>query len=185
SLAERLPEYMVPALLVPLAALPLTANGKVDRKALPAPVERPTLDREYVEPSSDVERELCRIWREVLGLERVGVRDNFFELGGDSILTIQVISRAARVGLRLTPQQMFQHQTVSELSRVAGRGGGVDAEQGVVTGEVSLTPIQRWFFERDLPEPGHYNQTLLLEVRERLSPRHLAQAVRELLSHHD
>src|SRR6185295_16293833 len=98
---------------------------------------------------------------------------------------IQVVSRANQAGLRLHARQMFQHQTVSELSRVAGRGGGVDAEQGVVTGEVFLTPSQRWFFARDLPEPGHYNQTLLLEVRERLSPRHLAQAVRELLSHHD
>ena len=93
------------------------------------------------------------------------MHDNFFELGGDSILSIQVIARAREAGLGLTPRQMFEQQTIAELAEVAGRRADeVEAEQGVVDGEVELTPIQRAFFERGLVKPEHYNQSVLLEV---------------------
>src|SRR5256884_8114383 len=107
---------MVPTAWVALDALPLNASGKVDRKRLPEPQweER----GEYEAPRDDVESALAEVWSEVLRAERVGVHDNFFELGGDSILSIQVVARAAERGLRLTSKQLFQQQTIAELGRV-------------------------------------------------------------------
>jgi amino acid adenylation domain-containing protein len=117
-LQERLPEYMIPSVWVDLERLPLTSSGKVDRKALPAPGgARPDLREAYVAPRSDEEEELAGIWAELLGLDRVGVHDNFFELGGDSIQSIQVVARAGRAGLRVTPAQVFQYPTVHDRCR--------------------------------------------------------------------
>ena len=117
-LQGKLPEYMVPAAFVVLEALPLTPNGKLDRRALPAPDRQPAAQG-YLAPRTAAEEALADIWAEVLGLERVGVQDNFFELGGDSILAIQVVARASRSGLRLSPRLLFQHQTVAELAQAA------------------------------------------------------------------
>ncbi|MDP9121764.1 MAG: amino acid adenylation domain-containing protein, partial [Acidobacteriota bacterium] len=118
-LRQRLPDFMVPAAFVTLDELPLSPNGKVDRRALPAPENlRPDLEQDFVEPRSALERELAAIWTSVLKLQRVGRDDNFFELGGDSILTIQVVARAEQAGLRLTPKQLFEHPTVGELATV-------------------------------------------------------------------
>src|SRR5262249_31723547 len=147
-LQEKLPDYMVPSALVLLDRLPLTENGKVDRKALPEP-ERGTVGREYVAPSSPAEESLARIWQDVLGVERVGAHDNFFELGGDSILSIQVVARARAAGLGLLPQDLFLHPTVAGLAAAAGTPAAAAVEQGPVIGPVPLTPIQRWFFEDD------------------------------------
>jgi len=120
-LKERLPDYMAPAAFVFLDALPLTPNGKVDRKALPAPDgARPEMEQALAAPRTPSEDILARIWAEVLRLDRIGVNDNFFELGGDSILSIQIVARASRAGLRLTPRHIFQHQTIAELASVAG-----------------------------------------------------------------
>ncbi len=185
-LKEKLPDYMVPSAFVVLEALPLTPSGKVDRKALPAPEQaRPDLESDFVAPRTDKEQVLAEIWAQVLGLDRVGVHDNFFELGGDSILSIQVVARANQAGLQLTPRQIFEHPTIAELAAVAGTGRVIQAEQGIVEGPVPLTPIQHWFFEQELPEPHHWNQDLLLEVRQPLDPILLEQAVGHLLAHHD
>jgi amino acid adenylation domain-containing protein/non-ribosomal peptide synthase protein (TIGR01720 family) len=185
-LKERLPDYMIPSAFVLLDELPLTPNGKVNRLALPAPdQERPELESAYVAPRTPAEKTLAGIWSQVLGIERVGVHDNFFELGGDSILSIQVVARANQAGLRLSPRQLFQHATVVGLAAVAGHGRSVQADQGVVQGPVPLTPIQRWFFEQDLPERNHWNQSVLLEVREPLDRAFLEQAVGRLIEHHD
>jgi amino acid adenylation domain-containing protein/non-ribosomal peptide synthase protein (TIGR01720 family) len=183
-LKTRLPEYMVPAAFVLSESLQLNANGKVDRKALPAPDYAPATSADaYVAPRDAVEEALCEVWAEVLRVERVGVRDNFFELGGDSILSIQVIARAARRGVRVTPRQLFEHQTVEALAAAAG-GERVEAEQGVVSGEAPLTPIQQWFFERGFAEQHHFNQAVLLEV-EGMSVEVLRDVVKQLVTHHD
>jgi amino acid adenylation domain-containing protein/thioester reductase-like protein/non-ribosomal peptide synthase protein (TIGR01720 family) len=184
-LGERLPEYMLPAAWVVLPRLPLTANGKLDRKALPAPDAAPGAN-EYVPPRTPVERELAAIWAAVLRVERVGVDENFFELGGDSILTLQVVSKASRAGLRVAPRQLFDHPTVARLAAALDGGAEtVAAEQGPVTGPLGPTPAAAWFFAQELEEPWHFNQSLLLETREPLAPRVLAGAVRALLFHHD
>jgi amino acid adenylation domain-containing protein/non-ribosomal peptide synthase protein (TIGR01720 family) len=185
-LAERLPESMQPAAIVPLDSLPLTPNGKVDRRALPAPDSaRPDLEEELVAPRSVAERQLAGIWSEVLGIERVGVHDNFFGLGGDSILSIQVIARAQQAGLRLTPRQLFQHQTIAELAAVAGSVTEAAEEQGPVTGPVPITPIQQWFFEQELEDPNCFNLAVMLELREEIRPEHLHRVAALLLEHHD
>ncbi|HMG73720.1 MAG TPA: amino acid adenylation domain-containing protein, partial [Pyrinomonadaceae bacterium] len=116
-LRQRLPEYMIPAAFVLLESLPLTASGKVDRRALPAPdARRPAGQESYRAPRTPTEQALASAWAEVLGLERVGINDNFFSLGGDSIRTIQVRSKAQERGIDFSLQQLFQYQTIAELS---------------------------------------------------------------------
>ena len=128
-LQQKLPAYMVPSAFVVLEALPRTPNGKLDRQALPIPDTTPLpVAATFVAPRTPVESTLAGIWADVLGLERVGVHDNFFELGGDSILGIQVVARANRAGLRLTPKHLFQHQTIAELAAVAGSLPAIQAE---------------------------------------------------------
>ena len=122
TLAERLPAYMVPAAVVVIEALPLTVNGKLDNRALPAP-EYQDVDR-YRAPADAVEEILAGIYAQVLGLERVGVDDSFFELGGDSILSMQVVARARAAGVMCRPRDIFVEQTVARLARVAGVADG-------------------------------------------------------------
>ncbi|MDQ3802878.1 MAG: amino acid adenylation domain-containing protein, partial [Acidobacteriota bacterium] len=127
-LKRTLPEYMVPSAFVTLGALPLTANGKIDYKALPeADAARPELGHEYVAPRTHAERVLAEVWAEVLGLERVGINDNFFDLGGDSIRTIQVHAKAQQRGLTFPVQELFRCQTVAELAAVATAAAPRDA----------------------------------------------------------
>jgi amino acid adenylation domain-containing protein/non-ribosomal peptide synthase protein (TIGR01720 family) len=184
-LRERLPSYMVPARYVMLPDLPLTASGKLDRRALPAPAPAPA-GAAHGSPAARSPREslLASIWCQVLGLAEVHLDDNFFELGGDSILSILVVARAKEVGLDLTPRQMFQHQTIRELAAVAA-SGRVAAEQGPVVGPVALTPIQSWFFEQELAAPHHFNHAAFLALSEPLAPGLLARAVATLVEHHD
>jgi non-ribosomal peptide synthase protein (TIGR01720 family) len=185
-LKEKLPEYMVPYAFVQLKELPLTPNGKLDRSGLPAPESiKPELEGRFVAPRTPIEETIAKIWTEVLGLERVGIYDNFFELGGDSILSIQIVARVNQAGLQLTPKQLFEYPTVAGLATVAGTASTIQAEQGLVTGAIPLTPIQHWFFEQQLCEPHHWNQALLLEVRGAIALDILKQAVQYLLAHHD
>ncbi|HWX41158.1 MAG TPA: amino acid adenylation domain-containing protein, partial [Blastocatellia bacterium] len=148
-LKESLPPYMVPSAFVIIDRIPLMPNGKVDRRALPSP-EGPGGDErdQYVAPRNRAEQLLADIWSRTLGLERVGINDNFFELGGDSILSILIIAKANQAGLHLTPKLLFEHQTVAELAAGAGLAQRIEAEQGMVTGQVPLTPIQISYFER-------------------------------------
>ncbi|MFP2933459.1 condensation domain-containing protein, partial [Pyxidicoccus sp. 3LG] len=115
----------------------------------------------------------------------VGIHDNFFELGGDSIISLQVIARARQAGMRLSPRHIFQHRTVAELARVAEAEQPTLEARGPVEGPVPLTPIQRFFLEQPLPRPHHFNQAVLLEVREPLDPSLLEQALRHVVEHHD
>jgi amino acid adenylation domain-containing protein/non-ribosomal peptide synthase protein (TIGR01720 family) len=185
-LEAQLPDYMVPSMFVWLERLPLTSNGKVDRRALLASdITRPALEQAFVAPRTPVEQVLTGIWAEVLGLEQVGIQDNFFEIGGDSILSIQIVARANQAGLKLTPKQLFEYKTIAELATVVSTISVVQAEQGLVTGPVLLTPIQRWFFEQQLPQPHHWNQAMLLEVQPDLDMELLQQVMQQLLVHHD
>ena len=116
-LQARLPDYMVPSAFVVLETLPLTPHGKVDRRALPAPTAvRAEAEASWEEPQSPAERALAGIWRDVLGVERVGRHDNFFDLGGDSIRSIKVLALARERGLALSLQQLFQHQTIAGIA---------------------------------------------------------------------
>src|SRR6202040_4306324 len=144
-----------------LPRLPLTANGKLDRKALPAPDAAPGGANEYLAPRTPVGRGLAAMSAAVLRGERVGVDVNFFELGGDSILTLQVVSKASRAGLRVAPRQLFDHPTVARLAAALDGGAGtVAAEQGPVTGPLGPTPGAAWLLPPGLEEPWHFHQAL-------------------------
>ncbi|MBT1263221.1 non-ribosomal peptide synthetase [Pseudomonas sp. VS40] len=183
-LKAQLPDYMVPAHLIVLDSMPLTANGKLDRRALPQP--DPEANRQtYVAPRNELESTLAAIWCAVLNVQQVGLDDNFFELGGDSILSIQVVSRARQAGIHFSPRDLFQHQTVQTLAAVATRSEQVTAEQGVLTGPSGLTPIQHWFFDTEIPQRQHWNQALVLKPLQLLEPHRLEQALLAVLEHHD
>ncbi|MBV9110007.1 MAG: amino acid adenylation domain-containing protein, partial [Gemmatimonadetes bacterium] len=192
-LRERLPEPMVPSAFVAVDAFPTTSSGKVDRAALPdsSPDEAevgasPSSDAVGdAAPASAVEEALARIWAQALRRERVGRDENFFELGGDSILSIQVILRAAKEGIRILPRHVFAHPTVAGLAAVAGTAPLVNADQGPVTGPAPLTPVQAWFLEQELPDAHHWNHAFVFTAAERLDPAVLASAVDAVLAHHD
>ncbi|MBW4629686.1 MAG: amino acid adenylation domain-containing protein [Brasilonema octagenarum HA4186-MV1] len=184
-LKQHLPEYMVPSSFVILDNLPLTPNGKIDRKALPTPDGEISREHEYVAPRTVIEQTLTNIWQQLLLKEKVSIHDNFFEIGGDSILSIQVVSRAKNSGIQITPKQIFQNQTIAELAQVANTTVSVECKQGIVTGVASLTPIQHRFFAQNKQEAHHYNQSVLLQVPNHLQSELIAIAVKKLLEHHD
>jgi amino acid adenylation domain-containing protein/non-ribosomal peptide synthase protein (TIGR01720 family) len=184
-LKHRLPDYMLPSAFVYLDTFPLTANGKLDRKALPAPTWSPNLGLCYVAPQMPIEKTLVNVWQDLLNLEQIGINDNFFALGGDSILSIQVVSRARQLGILITPKQLFQHQTIAALAQVANQETIIAAEQGLVSGNLPLTPIQQWFFEQNFVNPQHWNQALLFEMKAGYSAEMLEHALKQLIRHHD
>jgi non-ribosomal peptide synthase protein (TIGR01720 family) len=148
---------------------------------------RPAMRTDYVAPSTAAERALVGIWESLLGIGPIGVLDNFFELGGDSVVSIQIISRATMAGLRLTPKQVFDHQTVAALAAVAATAGeprSGRAEDEQQEGPLVSTPIQSWFFEQDIPFRNHFNQTILLSTPARLDVAALQTAVSALERHH-
>ncbi len=184
-LQDQLPDYMVPAAFVMLEVIPLTANGKIDYRALQTlDISTNKADKEQVAPRTSTENLLATIWAEVLGLEQVGIHDNFFESGGDSILSIQIVARANQAGLQLTPRLLFQHQTIAELAQVAGTAL-IQAEQGIVTGPVLFTPIHHWFLEQNGQAAHHFNQAVLLAGPTEPNRAWLAEIVQQWLSHHD
>ncbi|WP_186762711.1 non-ribosomal peptide synthase/polyketide synthase [Lentzea tibetensis] len=184
-LARTLPDYMVPSVFVPLDRLPLNVNGKVDRRALPEVDWAGLTTSGHVAPRDAAELELARIFAEVLRVSQVGVEDNFFELGGDSILSIQVASRARQAGLTILPRDLFRHPTVASLA--AGGAGAVltAVDQGPVTGDLPLTPIQSWFFETQTVHPEHFNQSILAELDLDTDRAALADALAAVIAHHD
>ncbi|WP_437688559.1 amino acid adenylation domain-containing protein [Sorangium sp. So ce176] len=182
ALKEQVPDYMVPSAFVVLEELPHTPYGKIDRRALPAPAAP---SGEAAAPRTEAEAALAGIWAELLGRQAVGVQENFFELGGDSILALQVVSRARAAGLSLTPRQIFQHQTIADLAAAAAAAlAPASIAAAPLAGDAPLTPIQRWFFELGGPNPHHWNQTVLLELRQRISVEALTAAVQAAADHH-
>ncbi len=185
-LTGLLPDYMIPSSFVFLESLPRTHTGKVDRTAiLKSAKGREDEPSSVVEPATPEENALVEIWKRVLGRERIGVTDNFFELGGDSILSIQIVAKAQAAGLHITPKDLFQNPTINALATVAGRVQERICEQGSISGDAPLTPIQRWFFDQGFSEPAHWNQSLLVQVQHQLKRTVLEDAVRGILRHHD
>jgi len=185
-LAERLPRHMMPAAFTVMDHLPRLSCAKVDVAALPAPGwRRTTPDVNYVAPQGEIEQTLAAIWGEVLGIERVGANDNFFDLGGDSIRSIQVVARCGAAGLRITPKQLFAHQTIAALAQVVGSAPAICAPQGPVTGAVPLMPIQHEFFLLASDDPHHHNQAILLTVAPRVTTEIIEGASRQLVDYHD
>ncbi|WP_344407554.1 amino acid adenylation domain-containing protein, partial [Dactylosporangium fulvum] len=182
--ARRLPAHMVPAAVVVLDALPRTAGGKVDRAALPEPV----LERRVERPATVLQELLTTLFADVLGLDEIGVDEGFFGLGGDSIVALQLVSRARAAGLELSARQVFEHQTVAALAATVvvadGASGPAREPEGAGLGEVPLTPIMGWLRDQDAPI-GSVSQALLLRVPSALTRDGLAGVLQALLDRHD
>ncbi|WP_109442878.1 non-ribosomal peptide synthetase, partial [Azospirillum sp. TSH100] len=183
ALAARLPAHMVPARLMVLDAIPVTPTGKLDRAALPTPRWEAA---DQVAPSTPVEELLVRLWREALNAGRVGVTDNFFEIGGDSIIALQIVARARAAGLRITPKQLLERQTIAALALVAEE---VAPTAGTATeapdGPSPLAPIQAWFFDQPVPNRHRWNQSVLLAATVRVDAARLAGALAMVAGRHD
>ncbi|MEV6424514.1 amino acid adenylation domain-containing protein [Streptomyces sp. NPDC051662] len=185
-----LPDYMIPTALVVLGELPLTANGKVDRKALPAPEPTGTAGNPDARPVSDTEVLLAGIFAELLGLDEVGLDDNFFHLGGDSILSIQLVARARAAGVALTSKDIFRAATVRALAELVdsaahGPGDGPASATATTAGPLPLTPVQHRFFETYRTDPHHYNMSVQLELAPDTDHNALIRAVTAVLARHE
>ncbi|MDY8096394.1 AMP-binding protein, partial [Paenibacillus polymyxa] len=184
ELEAGLPAHMVPARLMRLETIPLTINGKIDRKALPEPEGSIHTGAAYVAPRTTVEQVLAAVWAGVLGMEAVGTQDNFFELGGDSIKALQVSSRLLQAGYRLEMKDLFSHPTVSALALKVQSVTRL-ADQSEVVGAVKLTPVQHWFFEQNLTDAHHHNQSIMLHSKDGFDEPALRTAMDQIVSHHD
>ncbi|MFE0178384.1 amino acid adenylation domain-containing protein [Streptomyces sp. NPDC059002] len=180
-IADRLPEHMVPAAVVILDRLPLTPHGKVDRAALPAPDFAGKAGGRA--PRTEREALVCELFAEVLGLARVGVDDSFFELGGDSIMSMQLASRARRAGLLLTSRQVFEEKTPERIATVLELAGEQEGPEDIGVGEVPWTPVMRAFGER-AARPG-FAQWVTLGAPAGLGVDVLTAGLAALLDTHD
>ena len=183
-----LPDHFAPSAIVVLDAVPRSASGRLLRSALPEIGAGTCPESEFDDlPASAVEGLLAEVWARSLGMEAVGRHQNFFELGGDSIALIRVIGEAAQRGVRVTPRQVFENQTVAALAQVAVPvepiQGGHPAEDGPVAGVVPLLPVQRWFFEQGVADVDLWNTEFAYAVR--AEPGLVRRAVEAVVLHHD
>ncbi|MGF7029123.1 amino acid adenylation domain-containing protein/non-ribosomal peptide synthase protein (TIGR01720 family) [Paenibacillus mucilaginosus] len=183
-LAAVLPGHMIPAHLIQLPVMPLTDNGKLDRKALPAPAGRRQTGVEYAAPRTPEEHLLVSVWKSVLGAERIGVKDSFFELGGDSIQSLQVISKLYPAGYKLEMKDVFHYPTLEQMSTRLTPVTRL-AVQGEVTGEILPTPVIARFMELTKESLHHYNQSLFLFRPERFEEAALRLTLQGIVTHHD
>ena len=183
NLKDKLPEYMIPSKFIQLDELPKLPNGKIDVSLLKLPVEDSSKPVVSV-PQTEIELQLVAIWEDVLGFHPIGVHDNFFEIGGDSILSIQIVAKARKKGIFLAPNQIFEHQTISELALFAKTENKKTSEE-TVTGNVPLLPIQHWFFEEHKNAPHHWNQATMFDAPENLNTDILQKSIEYLIRHHD
>ncbi|WP_203854785.1 non-ribosomal peptide synthetase, partial [Dactylosporangium siamense] len=192
-LRARLPDYLVPSAYVALPAIPLNANGKVDRSALPDPqAARPSLATHYAEPVTATEAALAELWAQVLGLERVGIDDDFFDLGGHSLLATRVISRVrVRFGVELDLAAVFDGPTVRRLAERVDRAGPGEVAPPIVPvprdGALPLSFAQQrlWFLHRLEPDSPEYNEPLVLRIGGILDVDALRGALGALVRRHE
>lgn len=184
-LARSLPDYMIPSTFVAVEKMPLTANGKLDHRALPEPTdERPDIAAAFIAPRNSTEQKLADIWQRILKIERVGIHDNFFELGGDSILSILVVSKARAAGIALSPKLIFNHPTIASLAEHLGVSETPRLPDLPANGEVPLTPIQQWFFAHDFADAHHWNQSFALTLTQPVTNEQLTAAIGKVLDAH-
>ena len=194
--SRLLPEHMVPAAWVMMEGLPLTAGGKLDRRALPEPEQvRPELGSEYREPEGEVEREVAGIWESLLGVERVGAEDNFFELGGHSLLATQAVSRVREVfGVEVPLRLMFEHRTVGAMARAVeealrGEEGATikRMERGARSEQMPLSFAQErlWFLDQFEPNNPFYNIPAALRLKGSLNVAALSRSMNEIVRRHE
>ncbi|HKV39263.1 MAG TPA: amino acid adenylation domain-containing protein, partial [Blastocatellia bacterium] len=191
ALRQVLPPFMVPSHFVFLEALPRNTSGKIDSRLLPSVLSEPRLVgtiETRLKPG--VEQQIAEVWSRVLGVRIVGRDDNFFELGGDSIVSLQVVAMARDRGILITPKQIFENPTVPGLAAVASVTQAHPPQRAPrgepipLMGPPPLTPIQRWFFERNFENPNHWNMALMLELKDTLSFYTISSAFSGLIAGH-
>ncbi|MCQ2515164.1 MAG: condensation domain-containing protein, partial [Ruminococcus sp.] len=161
----------------------MTTNGKLNKKALPEIENR--LAREYKEPTNEIEQALCKVFEEVLGIEKVGILDNFFELGGDSIKAIRIISKLRGKNCVVTVKDIMNGKTVEKIAyAVKNVSDNQTYEQGEISGKVEKTPIIREFEKKNFAKPWHYNQASMYDVSG-ITNSVIAKAIEEIVKHHD
>ena len=193
-LHEKLPEYMVPSVLIELEALPLTANGKIDRQALPDPEALASSEETHVAPRNETEQQLAAIWEEVLEVENVGVHDNFFELGGHSLLAVRLISAIQKsFGVELSIGAVFDYATIAELAMQLQQPDGTVAETLPVITPVhprperiplSFSQERLWFIDR-MGGSVQYHVPAVLRLRGDLNVSALTGALQDIVNRHE
>ncbi|MBO4569275.1 MAG: amino acid adenylation domain-containing protein, partial [Candidatus Methanomethylophilaceae archaeon] len=179
--SERKPPYMVPAFVVPLESIPRTVNGKVDRRALPAP-DASSLRAEYAAPRSETERKLCEAMASVLGVERVGMDDDFVRLGGDSLKAVRLAAACRSMGMAVPAQEIIARRTARSISPLIS--SAVDA--GTYSGPIGLSPVQeRLMSAGTTSQRNRHNQSVLLRSSESLDLDTVQKALDAVTDHHD
>ncbi|WP_426982596.1 amino acid adenylation domain-containing protein [Bacillus cabrialesii] len=184
ALQNKLPVFMHPAYIEKLDSLPLSPNGKLDRRALPKPVSKREAERPFLPPASKMEQILADIWKEVLGAEKIGTADSFFELGGDSIKALQVSARLHRIGKQMAVKDLFSHPTIQELAAYI-RDSNTSSSQASVEGDVQWSPVQKWFLSQDIKEKHHFNQSVMLHRSTSIQEEALRKTLKAIACHHD
>ncbi|MEH2225048.1 amino acid adenylation domain-containing protein [Nostoc sp.] len=194
-LTEQLPDYMIPSAFVEMESFPLTPNGKVNRRALPEPTtSRPELGQTFVEPRTPTEEILAGIWRDVLGLEQVGIYDNFFDLGGHSLLATQVIALTRKAfGIELPLLSLFESPAIAPLAQKIATAKAPDRQELSLKrfpsqGEpipISLTQLELWFFDQFYPGNSIYNLPLVYRIIGALNEKALEESLREIVRRHE
>ncbi|MCW5515229.1 condensation domain-containing protein [Muriicola sp. Z0-33] len=182
---EQLPAHMIPSTVQLVEDFPYLPNGKIDKGALRKTKLKVTKKtKEARKSTSEVEKKLIAIWEDVLAFSPILTTDNFFEIGGDSILSIQIVAKARKLGIQLSPNQLFENQTIAELALFA-KSENDQIKIATVEGDIPLTPIQHWFFDLHKSAPHYWNQ--IMEVRNTgiTQPSILKEIVGEIIGHHD
>ncbi|WP_445627752.1 amino acid adenylation domain-containing protein [Nostoc sp. DSM 114167] len=194
-LTKQLPDYMIPSAFVEMESFPLTPNGKVNRRALPEPTtSRPELSQTFVEPRTPTEEILAGIWRDVLGLERVGIYDNFFDLGGHSLLATQVIALTRKAfGIELPLLSLFESPAIAPLAQKIATAKAPDRQELALKRlppqnepiPISLTQLELWFFDQFYPGNSIYNLPLVYRITGALNEKALEESLREIVRRHE
>ncbi len=187
-LSKALPEYMIPSYFIKLDRIPLSSNGKIDYLKLPNPFLNS--QEEIIKPSNAIQMILVEAWSAVLGIpqDKISTRHDFFELGGDSIMAMRIFSKVKSKGIFLTIKEIFQFRTIESISRYL-KGKKVEAachiSQDEIVGEIALTPIQKWFFEHEMPHPEYFSMIYLFKIPGDCDENLLRLAILKCLEHHD
>lgn len=184
QMRKELPEYMVPPAIMQISKIPVSTNGKTDRKALPDISIKS--ESNYLAPHNKIEATAAGIFEEILGVDKIGMNDNFYELGGDSIKAIRVVSRMRELKYELAIRDIMQERVIGTIiTKMKKIGENSEFEQGEITGEVPLTPIQKSFFSWNLRNPSHFNQSVMLKYCRRFDKSVLKEVLSEIIAHHD
>ena len=184
-LRAKLPSYMIPEEIFLMDNFPTLSNGKINKRALQAATEIKPARNIEAPAETAIEKQLIKIWEEVLGFEPIGRMDNFFEIGGDSILSIQIMAKARNAGLTFKPNDLFENQTIAQLAKLPGIGIKEELPLTDVEGEIMLTPIQHWFFETHKIAPHFWNQIVEVMGVSSVKPDELEELMLSLVRHHE